>query len=63
MPGIELGPGNTKMSDPASARKPFFIFMVMLGKSFVFMTVVFPSVTVLILMLPFPLEFCEPMII
>lgn len=63
MPGIELGSGSAKMSDPAPARKPSLIFLVMLGKSFVLMTVIVPSVRVLILMLPFPLQFCEPMII
>lgn len=63
MPGIELGSENAKRSDPAPARKTSLIFLVTLGKSFVFMTVVFPSVIVLILMPPSPLGFCEPVII
>ena len=63
MPDIELGSRSAKMSDPAPARKPSLIFLVMLGKSFVLMTAIVPPVRVLILILPFPLEFCEPMII
>lgn len=58
MPGIDLGSwGYNNMKDTASAR----MMVVILGKSFVFMIMVFPSVRVL-MMLPSLLRFCKHMI-